>query len=65
MVLSDALVEEIYQTLVKLPFATVEPLINKMRTEATQQKQPPANDPAPFNGHAERKDAHPNKSKPT
>ena len=61
MVLSDALVEEIYQTLAKLPFATVAPLIGKMQIEAAQQKD---DKPAHLNGHQERQHANFNKSKP-
>lgn len=33
MVLSDALVEEIFQTLIRLPYGTVEQLVAKLRAE--------------------------------
>lgn len=37
MILSDSLIEEIYQTLIKLPYASVVSLINKMQAEIAQQ----------------------------
>lgn len=39
MVLSDALVEEIFQTLILLPFKTVEQLVGRMRAEVAIQQQ--------------------------
>jgi hypothetical protein len=40
MVLSDALVEEIFQTLIQLPYRSVEQLIVKMRAEVAAHSAP-------------------------
>ena len=39
MILSDSLIEEICQTLITLPYASVAPLINKIQIEIAQQQQ--------------------------
>ena len=63
MVLSDALVEEIFQTLIKLPFASVAPLVTKMQQEA-QMQMPPPNPPGAVAAIAEREGAGKNSLPP-